>query len=89
MELKVAPELKERVNTIAKEMNAFISKGKWELFNDEAQQFIDKWGLNELFMMGCKLHKLPTTSYLELPYHELKEKDITSILFTMSKLMAE
>ena len=84
MELKVAPELKERVYNIAAELNSFISRGKWEVFNEEAQQLVDKWGLNELLFMGCKHHKLPTKFYLELPYHELSEKNINAILVALS-----
>lgn len=89
MELKVAPELKDRVTAIAAEFNDFIRKGKWEVFNEEAKSLIDKYGLNDLLFMGCKYHKLPTTFYLELPYKELEEKDINSILFTLSKLQTE
>ena len=89
MELNVPQELRDKVVAIAAEFNEFIRKGKWEVFNDDAKQLIDRWGLNDLLFMGCKYHKLPTTYYLELPYKELEEKDINSILFTLSKLQTE
>ena len=89
MELNIAPELREKVTEIANEFNQFIRKGKWEVFNDDAKYLIDKYGLNELLSMGCKYHQLPTTYYLELPYKELDEKDINSILFTLAKNTAE
>ena len=89
MEINIAPELKTKIETIASELNTFINSGKWEVFNDEAQALIDKWGLNDLLFIGCKHHQLPATFYLELPYKELEEKDINAVLVRLSKLQVQ
>ena len=85
MKIDIDPVIEEKVRTIVKELNSYITDGKWELFNTDCEALLEKFPLNDLLTIGCKLHKLPTTRYLELPYKEITEADINKILINVTK----
>lgn len=85
MTINVDPVIEKKVRTIVAELNKYINSGKWEVFNEDRDNLLNQFPLNDLLTVGCKLHKLPATSYLELPYKEITEADINKILINVTK----
>jgi hypothetical protein len=63
-----------------------IRSGKENVYRSAAQELIDEHGINNLLMLGCKLHKLPSMQYLELPQKEISEDKIESVLFSIEQI---
>lgn len=85
--LEVNEELRNKIEYMVQTINKLIILGKENIYREEAIELINKFGLNELLFIGCKLHKLPTTKYLELPQKEITEDKIESILYSLSQLL--
>ena len=87
IKLNIDNDVRNKVEEAVNEINKFIRLGKENLYNESAIEIIDKFGLNNLLFIGCKLHKLPNTKYLELPQKEISEDRLESILFSLENLM--
>ena len=87
IKLKVNENLRTQIETMVKELNALIKSGKENIYREDAQNLINKFGLNELLSIGCKQHKLPNMIYLELPQKEISEDKVESVLFSLDNLM--
>lgn len=87
IKLEVNKSLRNQIENMVNEINELILSGKENLYREDAQSIIDKFGLNELLYIGCKQHKLPNTIYLELPQKEISEDIVESILFSLENLM--
>ena len=85
MKVNISPEIATQVRNIVAEVNKYINSGKWELFNSDRDAILSKFTANELMAVGCKIHQLPATSYVELPYTEITEADINKILINVTK----
>ena len=87
IKLEVIKSIRTQIENMVNEINKLILSGKENLYREDAQSVIDKFGLNELLSIGCKQHKLPNMIYLELPQKEISEDRVESILFSLDKLI--
>lgn len=87
IKLEINKSLRNQIENMVNEINKLILSGKENLYREDAQSIIDKFGLNELLSIGCKQHKLPNMTYLELPQKEISEDRVESILFSLDNLM--
>ena len=88
MDIKLTDEdIKIKVTALVAELNNYIRSGKYLLFKDDAKYLFDKYARNELMLAGCKLHNAISTEYIELPYNEIKESQINSIIYTTCRLL--
>lgn len=88
MDIKLTDEdVKIKVNAIVAEINNYIRDGKYLLFKDDAKYLFSKYTKNELMLAGCKLHNALGNEYIELPYNEIKESQINSIIYTTCRLL--
>ena len=85
--ISVNLELRQKIENAVKEINELIVNGRENIYKEEAQNLINKFGLNELLSIGCKQHKLPNMIYLELPQKEISEDKVESVLFSLDNLM--
>ena len=86
IKVEVDAEIRNKVETMAADINKYIDDGKWELFNDAAKELANKHPVNDLLGMGVKYIRLPNKRfYLELPYRRLEEEDIEKILCNFVK----
>lgn len=84
--ISVDAELKAKVEAIVAEINAFVDKGKWELFNEDAKYLVSKFPLNDLLAVGVKHVKIPHSFYLELPYSGIDDAMLVKILYRLSNV---
>ena len=87
IKLEINKSLRNQIENMVYELNILILSGKENLYREDAQSIIVKFGLNELLSIGCKQHKLPNMTYLELPQKEISEDRVESILFSLYNLM--
>ena len=80
-------DVKIKINALVAELNNFIRNGKYLLFKDDAKYLFNKYARNELMLAGCKLHNALGNEYIELPYDEIKESQINSIIYTTCRLL--
>lgn len=86
IKLEVDKELRYKIENMTGHINKLILSGKENLYNDDAKNLIELFGVNELLLVGCKLHKLPTTQYIELPQKQIGNDKIESALFSLNDL---
>ena len=78
--IDIDPNVKKRIEDMAKDINDFVTAGKWEVFNKDVDYLLSKYELNELLMMGCKQVQSYGTMYFELPYDGLDDSQVTAIM---------
>ena len=87
--IDVDPKVKQRIEELAKDINKYVTDGKWEVFNKDAQYFMNKYEMNELFLLGVKQVNSYNGIYLELPYDGLEEKDVNAALLRYKMLIGD
>ena len=85
----VDPKVKSRIEELAKDINRYVTDGKWEVFNKDAEYFLNKYELNELFLLGVKQIKSYSKTYLELPYDGIEDKAVNAALLRYKMLMGD
>lgn len=76
----------KKLKQVIKEVNKVYDTGVTQVFNENARELIDKCGINELLLVGCKIVRSPSgKQYVELPYKGIDTKRIDSLFDKLLK----
>lgn len=79
--------IKSKITILVNDLNRYIRAGTYNIYHEEANELIKKYGKNELLIAGCRIHESPGRRYVELPYNEITEAQTNSIIVSFQNFI--